>query len=79
MAFRSIRYLVTQELIRAEEKAVGFFYSITDKGKQIAGKMHSEYALRYRKIMKKVSEVCSGLSDAELRDRIDVQSRNVHD
>lgn len=73
----SIKYLVTNDLIRAVDTDKGFAYSITERGTVVAKGMTSEYALRYRKVMERVCSSMAGMTDKELRDRIDLQSRNV--
>lgn len=77
VSFRSIKYLVTQELIRAEETDSGFYYSITDKGRNITAKLKSEYAIRYQQLMKGIVTEYRDASDKSLRDLIDLRSRNI--
>lgn len=76
-AFRSIQYLVTQDLIRADDMDSGFYYSITERGKSIANRLSSEYAVRYQKLMGKIAVGFMDLSDQDLRDLIDLHSRNI--
>ena len=73
----SIRYLVTRDLIEAVDTDKGFSYRITGWGAAVVEGMSSEYALRYRQVMGRVCSAMAGLSDKELRDRIDLQSRGV--
>ena len=75
-AFRAIKYLVTQDLICAVDTDAGFVYRITDSGKGIVRQMTSEYALRYQKIIRIVFSRWDSSSDKELRDLIDLVSRN---
>lgn len=77
VAFRSIQYLVTQDLIRADDTDSGFYYSITDRGRGIADRLTSEYALRYQKLMGKIKADFKDASDGDLRDLIDLRSRNA--
>lgn len=73
----SIKYLVTNDLIRAVDTDKGFAYRITDRGAAVVKGMTSEYAMRYQRVMGRVCSVLAGRTDKELRDRIDLQSRNV--
>lgn len=77
VTFRSIRYLVIQNLIKAVDTENGFFYMITPKGKDIVEKLQSEYAIRYQKVMRKVIWKWGSASDKGLRDIIDVCSRSI--
>ena len=77
MMMQSIKYLVTKDLIRAVDTDKGFVYRITDGGAQVVREMRSEYALRYLKVMEKVRSSMVWLSDKDLRDRLDLQSRNI--
>ena len=75
-AFRAIKYLVTQGLICAVDTDNGFVYRVTDGGRDIVRQMTSEYALRYQKSMRTVLDRWGSSSDKDLRDLIDLVSRN---
>ena len=78
-AFRAIKYLVTQGLIQALDTENGFVYRISDSGRDIVGNMKSEYAMRYQRDMKLVLRKWGNSTDKELRDLIDLVSRNKND
>lgn len=75
-AFRAIKYLVTQGLIRAIDTDKGFVYRITDSGAGIVSRMESEYAIRYQEDMRRVIHKWGTRSDKDLRDLIDMISRD---
>ena len=73
--FQSIRYLVTQGLILAVDSDEGFSYRITEEGREIIGQLRSAYAVRYQRVMRRLILRWDSWPDKELRDLIDIRSR----
>ena len=63
---KALQELVLDGAVTATSKSNGYCYSITPAGKNVAGKMISQYATEYKKLVKITENRFRGFSDIEV-------------
>lgn len=71
---RAIKDLVLDGLLTAMDEKNGILFSITASGKKMSSSFQSEYATRYKKLMRLVVEKYKKCSDVQLINEVNKQS-----
>ena len=70
----AIKDLVVDGLVIATDDETGILYSISESGRNMSKSFQSEYARRYKELMRLVVEKCGNYSDVQLLNEISRQS-----
>ena len=70
----AIKDLVVDGLVIATDDETGILYSISESGRNMSKSFQSEYAKRYKELMRLVVEKCGNYSDVQLLNEISRQS-----
>ena len=70
----AIKDLVIDGLVIASDDDTGILYSVSESGRKMSEGFQSEYAVRYRELMRLVVDKYKDISDVQLFDEINRQS-----
>lgn len=70
----AIKDLVLDGLVIASDDDTGILYSVSESGRKMSACLQSEYAVRYRELMRLVVDKYKDISDVQLFDEINRQS-----